>query len=135
MQLSRDIEKFDIASYVIDNYGGKIKKAGSSCFINPCPICGHNNDFSIKQGKGVKCFGAGGGDAGNIINLICAVEGKSKPEAMEKFKFEVMRYDRQEWEEAFKKSIQKEAPADLKKRERVPQIQKRRNCHPQRLNF
>ena len=115
MQLSRDIEKFDIASYVIDNYGGKIKKAGSSCFINPCPICGHNNDFSIKQGKGFKCFGAGGGDAGNIINLICAVEGKSKPEAMEKFKFEVMRYDRQEWEEAFKKSIQKEAPADLKK--------------------
>lgn len=115
MQLSRDIEKFDIASYVLDNYGGKIKKTGSSCFINPCPICGHNDDFSIKPGKGFKCFGAGGGDAGNIINLICAVEGKSKPEAMEKFKFEVMRYDRQEWDDAFKKSIGHDAGADLRK--------------------
>lgn len=113
-QLHRDIETFDIASYVIDNYGGKIKKAGNSIFINPCPICGHNDDFNIKPGKGFKCFGAGGGDAGNIINLICAVEGKSKPEAMEKFKFDIMRYDREEWEAAFKKSINKEAQADQK---------------------
>lgn len=112
-QLTRDIEKFDIVNYVIDNYGGKVKKAGNSCFINPCPICGHNDDFSIKPGKGFKCFGAGGGDAGNIINLICAVEGKSKPEAMEKFKFDIMGYDRQEWDAAFKKSIGR--GADLKK--------------------
>ena len=95
-QLRSDIENFDLESYILSTVpGAKIRKRGSIRYINPCPICGHNDDFAIDKNH-FKCFGADTPDdcKGMVIEYLMFKEGLSTHEALDKFSHEIMGHPR-----------------------------------------
>lgn len=116
-QFEYDKMNFDLASYILQTAGGTIKKVGKSNYINPCPLCGHNNDFVV-TGAIYHDFGASGGSGGTIIDYLMNKENLTIGEAMEKFKFEIMNYDRAQWKQAYLDSTK--TPENAPKTEIVP---------------
>ena len=101
-QFERDKENFDLARYVEATTGSRPVKKGNALFFNPCPICGHNNDFNV-TGPLYHCFSGSeeGGTGGTIIDYLVNRENIDTAEAIDRFKFEIMRYDRDEWKRAY----------------------------------
>ena len=90
-----DIESFDLESYILsDNPGARVHSVGRQRFINPCPICGHTDDFSI-NGYIWQCFSSTTDDktGGTIIDYLMYKENKTRQEALKKFDGEIMRYE------------------------------------------
>lgn len=122
-----DIKSFDLISY-LKGEGFSLKRTGNTKYINPCPICGGNNDFQVFGASWV-CYGAKGagyGQNGNkpggtIVDLLRIRNGLSKGKALEMFKYDLMRYDRREWSRAyFEQKKQEEKEEDKRKnRERI----------------
>ena len=90
-QRRRDIESFDLEGYILkENPGARIHRVGNQRFINPCPICGHNDDFVI-SGHIFKlcCSGRtiepGGGDGGSVIDYFVEKDKITLQEALQKF--------------------------------------------------
>lgn len=90
-QRRRDIEAFDLERYILrENPGSRIHRVGNQTYINPCPICGHNDDFVV-NGHIFKlcCSGRtiepGGGDGGSIIDYFIEKDKITKQEALQKF--------------------------------------------------
>lgn len=109
-QLRADIEAFDLAEYVQETTASRPVKRGRSLFFNPCPICGHNDDFQV-TGSLYHCHSASGGTGGTIIDYLMNREEIGRAEALEKFKFEIMRYDRDEWRRAYREMKKEEEEA------------------------
>ena len=86
IQRRYDIESFDLYDYVMqtETPAPREHRAGNTIFLNPCPICGHNDDFTI-NGHIWRCFGAGGDTGGTIIDYIMHREHKTLQEALKKF--------------------------------------------------
>lgn len=84
-----DIESFDLESYVLrENPGARLNTSGKTTYINPCPICGHNDCFAIK-GNMFKLFcngrNAEEGDGGSIIDYFIYKDDLTQQEALKKF--------------------------------------------------
>lgn len=81
-----DVENFDLFDYVMQTERPQPTehKVGNTIYLNPCPICGHNDDFVI-NGHLWYCFGAGGEIGGTIIDYIVNRENKTLQEALKKF--------------------------------------------------
>lgn len=81
-----DIENFDLYDYIMRTETPRPHehRSGNTTFFNPCPICGHNDDFTIK-GHLWRCFGKGGDLGGTIIDYIINRENKTLQEALQKF--------------------------------------------------
>ena len=102
-KLNHDIQSFDLISY-LKGEGYDLKRTGNTRYINPCPICGGNNDFQVFRGSWV-CYGAKGAGygkngrkpGGSIIDLLMITKGTNKGQALEVFKYNLMNYDRREW--------------------------------------
>ncbi len=63
--------------------------------LNPCPLCGHKDDFLVNTEKNLyKCFSESNNTGGNIINYLQEKHGLSRPEAREMFKYDLCRVDR-----------------------------------------
>lgn len=97
-RLDRDIESFDLVEYIQSTYPGcTVKHKGKNIFVNPCPVCGHNDDFRIKPNRAFwACFGGTTSEStnGSIIDLLMEAEHKTLPEALDFFKHAIMRYPR-----------------------------------------
>jgi hypothetical protein len=65
-RIKKEVSLFD---HVTRTTGGKISKHDDYELISPCPVCGHNDCFSIK-GELYKCFSCGA--AGSIIDYEVA---------------------------------------------------------------
>lgn len=110
-QLKRDRDAFPLLDYVTKTTGGQEVQHGQKTFVNPCPICGHRDDFNI-EGHLWHCFG-GSTDpktGGTIIDYLMHREGLTEPQALGKFKFELMGYDREEWNAAYRAENPQAAP-------------------------
>ena len=102
-KLNHDIQSFDLISY-LKGEGYDLKRTGNTRYINPCPICGGNNDFQVFRGSWV-CYGAKGAGygkngrkpGGSIIDLLMITKGTNTGQALEVFKYNLMNYDRREW--------------------------------------
>lgn len=81
-----DIEGFNLYDYVMqtERPAPREHRSGNTTYLNPCPICGHNDDFVI-TGHLWHCFGAGGDVGGTIIDYIMQRENKTQQEALKKF--------------------------------------------------
>lgn len=81
-----DIEGFNLYDYVMqtERPAPREHRSGNTTYLNPCPICGHNDDFVI-TGHLWHCFGAGGDIGGTIIDYIMQRENKTQQEALKKF--------------------------------------------------
>ncbi len=88
-ELKELIARYPIENYFKDNSKGEYNpKTG---FVNPCPICGHNDDFHIDTKKNIfKCFGENGGLGGNILTWLTKVEHLSLKDAIYKLKYELL---------------------------------------------
>ena len=94
-ELKELIAKYPIENYFKNNEWGEYNpKTG---FINPCPICGHNDDFHIDTKQNIfKCFGENGGLGGNIITWLTHVERLSFKEALNKLKYDLLKLPKTE---------------------------------------
>ena len=99
-QFEADKRNFDLAQYVESTTGSRPVKKGRALFFNPCPICGHNDDFQV-TGSVYHDHGANGGTGGSVIDYLMNKYGLSMGEACDKFKYEIMGYDREEWRQAY----------------------------------
>lgn len=99
-QFEADKGKFDLAQYVESTTGSRPVKKGRALFFNPCPICGHNDDFQV-TGSVYHCHSASGGTGGSIIDYLMNKDNLDMGAACDKFKYEIMGYDREEWRQAY----------------------------------
>lgn len=99
-QFEADKESFDLAEYVQRTTNSRPVKRGRALFFNPCPICGHNDDFQV-TGSVYHCHSASGGTGGSIIDYLMNKDGLDMGAACDKFKYEIMGYNREEWRNAY----------------------------------
>lgn len=94
---------FDFLGY-IRNFGGLESKAGRLIRFNPCPICGHNDDFYYyPETNSFKCFGQNGNVGGTIIDFIMHTKNINKKEAIDFFKYELCGLSRTEEKAKYRK--------------------------------
>lgn len=80
---------FDFLGY-IRSFGGTERRAGRLIQFNPCPICGHKNDFYYYPDTNTfMCFGASGNCGGSIIDFIMHKENFDRSAAIKYFKYEL----------------------------------------------
>ena len=99
-QFESDKESFNLAAYVESTTNSRPVTIGRALFYNPCPICGHNNDFQVTGGV-YHCHSASGGTGGSIIDYLMNRDGLDMGAACDKFKYDIMKYDREEWRQAY----------------------------------
>ena len=99
-QFEADKESFNLAAYVESTTNSRPVKKGRALFFNPCPICGHNDDFQV-TGSVYHCHSASGGTGGSIIDYLMNKDGLDMGAACDKFKYDIMKYDREEWRNAY----------------------------------
>lgn len=92
-QFEHDRDTFDLAGYVERTTTSQRVQRGSALFFNPCPICGHNDDFQV-TGHLYHCHSASGGTGGTIIDYLMHHDRLTIAEAINKFKYEIMNYER-----------------------------------------
>lgn len=99
-QFEADKESFNLAAYVESTTNSRPVKRGRALFFNPCPICGHNDDFQV-TGSVYHCHSANGGTGGSIIDYLMNKDNIDMGAACDKFKYEIMGYNREEWRNAY----------------------------------
>ncbi len=62
-----NIKQIDLLSHI----NGKTERAGRATRINPCPICGHNDCFTVFESNTFKCYSCGA--QGSIIDFEIAM--------------------------------------------------------------
>lgn len=99
-QFEADKESFNLAAYVESTTNSRPVKRGRALFFNPCPICGHNDDFQV-TGSVYHCHSSSGGTGGSVIDYLMNKDGLDMGAACDKFKYDIMKYDREEWRQAY----------------------------------
>lgn len=96
-ELYQLIDNFNLLEY-IKQFADTTGESGNTIYFNgTCPICGHNNCFRYRKDKNMfKCFGANGGNSGNIITFLQLTKKISKKEAIDYFKYELLQLPRQD---------------------------------------
>lgn len=88
-ELKRD---FDLLSYIRQNHGGKERETSNIIYIDPCPVCGHKDDFRYyKKTNSFYCFSASTSDktGGSIIDFLMYTMDLDKATAIKYFKYEL----------------------------------------------
>ena len=113
-QFEADKANFDLAAFVATVTTSKPVKIGRNLFFNPCPICKHNDDFQV-TGSVYNCHSTSvnGGTSGTVIDFLMNYYNIEMGAACDIFKYEIMKYDRDEWRDAYiaEKYPQPAAPA------------------------
>ncbi len=81
---------FDFYGYLQNRFSFEKVDYGSYCHLNPCPICGHNNDFQFdKVHKTWHCHSSStsGNNGGTIIDFLIWKDGMTDKEAVAHFKY------------------------------------------------
>ena len=101
--LTEALENFDLAAWLKTKYSfDKIYHKGSGICFNPCPICGHNDNF-IVTGSKYNCFSTKTG-GNSIISFLMQVEKMDKLQAVEYFKYDILGLKRETKPEVKQKS-------------------------------
>lgn len=104
-RLKADIEAFDLAQYIAQTESSRAKRSGRALYFNPCPICGHNDCFQV-TGALYHCHSSADGTGGTVIDYLMNREKIDLGAAMEKFKYEIMGYSREEWKKEYMQTKQ-----------------------------
>lgn len=96
---------FDFLGYIRSCYGGQELKAGRIIRFNPCPICGHNHDFTFyPETNSYFCFSKNGRTGGTIIDFIMHTKNIDKKEAIDFFKYQLCGLSRNKENAKYRKS-------------------------------
>lgn len=104
-----DIASFDLASYIEETTASRMQGE----YMNPCPICGHNDCMHI-AGAVWYCHSSGhaGINKGRIIDYLMSKHNLSQAEALQMFENEIMHYPKQITKEAIEEAA-KEWPEKI----------------------
>lgn len=81
---------FDFLKYIRECGITSERRAGNLIQMNPCPICGHKNDFCYYPNTNTfMCFGANGNCGGSVIDFLMHREHIDRKAAVKKFKYEL----------------------------------------------
>lgn len=122
--LQDSIKAFDLADYVEKNTGSTPKKKGNYIYFNPCPVCGHNDDFYIDRRKPWRftCKSSATPDEarGTIIDFLMwegagdrGTPGRSEGEALEIFKYKILGWDEKEDKRMFAQAMEAKERAEI----------------------
>lgn len=118
-QFEADKMNFNLAEYIERTTSSRPIQRGRTLYFNPCPICGHNDDFQV-TGALFHCFGASVDKGGTIIDYIMLRDKLDLGAAIDKVKFEVLGYDREAWRAAWRADAEADfwKPAENNRAER-----------------
>ena len=96
-ELWEKISSFNLLQYITDSYTCDVKDYAGEKRVDPCPLCGGKDRFSVDPSRNVyKCFGDScGGEGGNIITFLASAENLDKAGAMAMFKYEFLGIDQE----------------------------------------
>ncbi len=81
---------FDFLGYIRSEFGGSEKNHSRYIVFNPCPICGHKDDFVFyPRTNSFMCFSASGNVGGSIIDFLMHTRNADRRQAVHIFKHEL----------------------------------------------
>ena len=99
-----DKASFDLAGWIERNTAATLNNG----YYDPCPICKHRGCLEV-TGNLYHCFSANHpenkkgvkGGAGDIIDFLMQLDNCDYSAAIDRFKFDILGYDRNEWRQAW----------------------------------
>lgn len=95
--LQREKANFNLLEYILATRPDyTVHKVGKTFYINPCPICGHTDDFSIDENclYLFYCHSTSGQKGGSVIDYLMFTENLTSGEAIAKFQYDILKYPR-----------------------------------------
>ena len=106
--LKKAIDDYNLLDYIKQTYPIKeLKTANNGFFINPCPLCGHNDHLHITGNKfhsfgNKNCLALGGV---GIVQWLMFTENLTPAQAISKFKYELLGIDEKQDKRAYAQSM------------------------------
>ncbi len=132
-KLKELIQGFDFLEYIRQYYPAEERRANNRILFNPCPVCGHKDDFWYYENeKTFMCFGANGNAGGTIIDFIMHTKHLDRKDAVKYFKYQLCGVSEKQDKADFRENKMIErynafAPADRQITELPPYIYKKEN--------
>lgn len=96
ISLIKMISSYNLFEYV-KNESSEYTISGDIGRFKKCPICGHEDCFRVYLSTNTYyCFGSNGSSGGNIINYLQATKKISKYDAIDYFKYDLLKQPRDE---------------------------------------
>ena len=108
--LQKEIDNYDLLDYIRKTYpNSEFKPSSGGVFVNPCPLCGHNDHLHITGNKfhsfgNKNCLALGGI---GIIQWLMYTEYLTVGQAIAKFKYELLGIDEKEDKKAYAQAMAK----------------------------
>ena len=109
--LQKEIDNYNLLDYIRKTYPNSVlKPANNGVFVNPCPLCGHNDHLHITGNKfhsfGNKaCLALGGV---GIVQWLIYAENLPVGQAIAKFKYDILGIDEKQDKRAYAQAMAKE---------------------------
>ncbi len=106
--LSAEIDRYNLLDYIKQTYPtSELKPASGGLYLNPCPLCGHNDHFHITGNSfnsfgNKKCLGVNGI---GIVQWLMNVEDLNRSQAIAKFKYELLGIDEKQDKRAYAQAM------------------------------
>ena len=106
--LSAEIDRYNLLDYIKQAYPtSELKPASRGFYLNPCPLCGHNDHLHI-TGNNFHSFGnknclALGGVG--IVQWLIYIENMTPAQAIAKFKYELLGIDEKQDKRAYAQAM------------------------------
>lgn len=98
-------KSFDFLEYIHSKFAVSERRAGDYIVLNPCPICGHKEDFVFyPKTKTFMCFGANGNVGGSIIDFLIHTLNLDKKQAVDMFKYQLCGLSKNDEKAKYKKA-------------------------------
>ena len=86
MKIKELKNKIDLLDYIKDQ-DQEIEKIGENLYrLNPCPVCGHDDHFTVYAAKNTYSSFSGCCEGGSIVDYLMEIESLSKNEAIKKLR-------------------------------------------------
>lgn len=106
--LQKAIDNYNLLDYIKQTYQIKeLKPASNGFFINPCPLCGHNDHLHITGNKfhsfgNKNCLALGGV---GIVQWLIYAENLTVAQAIAKFKYDILGIDEKQDKRAYAQAM------------------------------
>lgn len=108
--LQKEIDNYNLLDYIRKTYpNSEFKPASGGVFVNPCPLCGHNDHLHITSNKfhsfgNKNCLALGGI---GIIQWLMYTEYLTVGQAIAKFKYDILGIDENQDKRAYAQAMAK----------------------------
>ena len=106
--LQKAIDSYNLLDYIKQTYPIKeLKPASGGVYVNPCPLCGHNDHLHITGNKfhsfgNKNCLALGGV---GIVQWLMFTENLTVAQAIAKFKYELLGIDEKQDKRAYAQAM------------------------------